>query len=123
MAETPMPCARAWCAYWNVPSLGSRQELSHYLARHIGESEVAALEAVDEAGVVESEEVEDRCLKIMDVDGILGNAEAEVVGSAEGDAGLDATACQPHGIGVAVVVAADGSLVLAHWRTAKFAAP
>jgi hypothetical protein len=36
---------------------GSRQHLLHHLARHVGQAEVAALEAVGELGVVEAEEV------------------------------------------------------------------
>ena len=54
---------------------------------------------------------------------VLDDVEAEFVGLAEDDAGLDAAAGEPHREGVDVVVAADGVAVLAHRRAAEFAAP
>ena len=50
------------------------------------------------------------------------DVEAEFVAFADGDAGLDAAAGQPHGEGVGVMVAAIAA-ALHHRRAAEFAAP
>ena len=54
----------------------------HHLARHIGQAVVAARVAVGEPLVVDAEQVQDRGLQIVDVDGVLDDVVAEVVGAA-----------------------------------------
>ena len=49
---------------------------------HVGEAEVAALEAVGELLVVEAEQVQDGGVQVVDVDLALDDAEAEFVGRA-----------------------------------------
>ena len=61
----------------------------------VGQPVVAALEVVGQPFVVDAQEVEDRGLEVVDVDGVLGDVVAEVVGLAVGDAGLDAAAGEP----------------------------
>ena len=51
---------------------------------HVGEAEVAALEAVGELGVVEAEQVQDGGVEVVDVDLVLDGVEAEFVGLADG---------------------------------------
>ena len=63
-----------------------------------------------------------RGVQVVDVDPVLDDVEAEVVGLAERDARLDAAAGQPHGEGVGVVVAAVVA-ALDHRRAAELAAP
>ena len=53
---------------------------------------------------------------------VVFRREAEIVGPADGLAGLDAGAGEPHGVGVNVVVAADCLAGLAHGGAAEFAA-
>jgi hypothetical protein len=48
--------------------------------------------------VFESEEVGDGGLDVVDVDGPLGDVEAEVVGRAEGNAGFDAATLAKRGL-------------------------
>src|SRR3954452_18617545 len=67
------------------------------LAVDVGEAEVAALVAEGQALVVEAEAVQDGSLEVVDVDFVFDDVEAEVVGRAPGDAGLDAAAGEPHG--------------------------
>ena len=52
---------------------------------HVGQAVVAALEAVGQLRVVEAEQVQDRGLQVVDVDLVLGDAEAEFVGLAVRD--------------------------------------
>ena len=72
--------------------------------------------------MVEAEQVQDRRVQVVDVDLILRDVEAELVGLADSDAGLHAAAGHPHGEGVRMMVAAVGA-ALHHRRAAKLAAP
>ncbi len=63
----------------------------------VGEAEVAALEAEGEAGVVETEEVQERGVQVVDVHAVFDRVEAEVVGGAERQARLDPVAGHPVG--------------------------
>ncbi len=53
------------------------------MAMDVGETVVAALEAVGEAFVIEAEEVHDGGLQVVDVDLVLHAAETHLVGLAE----------------------------------------
>src|SRR5262249_50044326 len=67
-----------------------RQDASDDAAGNVGQSEVAPLEAVSQPLVVDSEEVQNRRVEVVDVDRVLHDVVAEVVGLAPGDARLDA---------------------------------
>ena len=54
----------------------------HHLAGDVGQAEVAALEAVGQPLVVDAEQVQDRGVQVVDVDGVLDGVVAEVVGLA-----------------------------------------
>ena len=92
-----------------------------------GEAEVEAEVTEGEAFVVDAKELENGGLEVVDVDRVFGDVEAEVVGLAEGDAGLDAAAGHPHGEGLGVVVATvaafEGGTGFYHGSASKFSAP
>ncbi len=92
----------------------------------VGEAEVAAGVVVGEALVIEAEEVKDGGLEVMDVDFVLGDVEAEVIGLAVG-AGLGAAAGHEGGEGLGVVVAArfaaEGGVGFDHGGAAEFSTP
>src|SRR5256885_11832124 len=67
--------------------------------------------------------MEDGRLKIVNVDSVLGGEESQLVAGADGDAGLNAAAGEPHGVGVDVMVAADCLADFSHGSPAKLAAP
>ena len=71
--------------------------------------------------------MEDRGLDVVDVYGVVDDVEAQLVGRAQGEAGLDAAAGEPHGEGLRVVVAAElaaeRGVRLDHRRPAELAAP
>jgi len=85
------------------------------------------LKFIGEAFVVDAEQVQQRGLKIMDVDGAFDGAHAEFVAGAVGDTAFHATASHPKGEGVRVMVTAPlGAIVdvaLEEGRAAEFAAP
>src|SRR5205823_4033476 len=113
-------------------SRGSRtillcQEFLHHFSRHVSQAEVAALEFVSELSVIEAEELQDRGVQVVDVDGILDDVPAEFIGLAEDGAGFDAATGHPDGEGEGVVVAAADALetgaVLAERRAAELGEP
>src|SRR5437868_44780 len=61
----------------------SRQQLVHDLAEHVGQPEVAALEAERQLRVVEAEQPQQRRVQVVDVDAVLGRVEAELVRRAQ----------------------------------------
>ncbi len=73
----------------------SHQNLSHHIPSNISQPLVSAFVEEGEAFVVEAEDVQDCGVEVMDVDGVFGGAEAEVVGGAVGQAALHRTASQP----------------------------
>src|SRR4051794_38793394 len=83
----------------------SGEQLGDYLAVNVRQTVIAPLEAVGQLLVVQAEQVQNSRLQIVNVDGILNDVIAEVVGGAHGDAPLDSSAGQPHRIGVLMVVA------------------
>jgi hypothetical protein len=94
---------------------------------HVGEPEIAALETEGQFGVIETEQVEDGGLKVMDVDAILDGVEAKLVRFTKGDTRADPAASEPHRIGINVMVAAHIVAAdvadFAHRRSAELAAP
>ena len=87
---------------------------------------MTTLMAIGEAFVVDAELMEDGSLQVVDVNGVLGNVDAVIVGLAVGDTPAHATAGEPVGEAVGMMVAAIGSLgelALAVNGTAEFSAP
>ena len=77
------------------------------VAVDVGQAEVAAVVAVGEPFVIETQEVEDGGVEIVMRDAVLDGVHAEFVGGAVGDPPLDAAARHPHGEAVMVVAAAE----------------
>src|SRR5687767_3810404 len=86
--------------------LGSSQPFAHDAATHVGQAEVAALEAIGEAQVVEAEQVQERGVEVVDVDGVARDAPADVVGGAVDVPTLETAARHPDREGEGMVVAA-----------------
>ena len=55
----------------------------------VGQAEVAALEAVGQSRVVESQEMQDRRVEIVNVHGVARDVESELVRLAVGDSRLE----------------------------------
>ena len=49
------------------------------MPRHVGQPEVAAVEAIGELGVVEAEQVQDGRVQVVDADAVFDGLVAEVV--------------------------------------------
>jgi hypothetical protein len=55
---------------------------------------IAALEEIRQLAVVQAQELQDRRVQVVDVDGVFDGPEAELVGGPERAAPLDPGACQ-----------------------------
>src|SRR5262245_18731019 len=73
---------------------------------HVGQPEVATGMTIGERLVVETQEVENRGMQVVDVDLVLNGLEAELVGGAMDMAPLDSATGQPRREAVMVMVAA-----------------
>lgn len=91
---------------------GSGEQGADDGAVHVGESEVTSLEPEREAFVVESEEVEERGLEIVNVDRVADDIHAEVIGFAEGESGAGAAAGHPDGERVGVMIASPARAIV-----------
>src|ERR1022692_2348269 len=85
----------------------SRQHFLDHAPVDVGQAEVSALETVSEPGVVETEQVQNGGLDVVDVDGVFDDVEAKFVSRAEGEAALQAAAGHEHGVGERVMVASE----------------
>ena len=56
---------------------------------HVGEAEIAALETISQPFVIQAEAVQDRRVEVVDVNRILDDVVAVIVGRTVGDPRLD----------------------------------
>ena len=66
---------------------------------HVGEAELTALIPVRESLVINTEQVQDGCLPIVNVDGVFDDIIAEIIRLTVGDAGFHAAANHPGAVG------------------------
>ncbi len=102
--------------------MASGKEFLHHFSVHIGEAVIASLEPERQLGVIETQKLQNGRVQIVYVNAIFGRVEAELIRLAERDSGFDATAGQPHGEAIRVMVAAVVA-ALNHRRAAEFTAP
>ena len=101
----------------------SRQDVADDLALHVGQAEVAAGVAVGQPRVVQAQQVEDRGVEVVDVDAVLGDVDAVLVGRAVDDPAFDAAAGQPGRERLVVVLAAVGPALLVVRGAAELGGP
>ena len=109
----------------SVVSVRLTQELTDHVTADVCQSQVEAAETNRQAMVVETEEVEERRMEVVDVHSILDRGPAELVGAADHLASLDAAARHPQAERKGMVIA-SGLLIIAfvivgEWRTPELA--
>ena len=118
---------RSWSAGHFFGGVGSGQDAFDDGSVDVGEAEVSSLKAVGEAFVIETEEVEDGGLEVMDVDLVGGYAEPEFVGFSVAKSFFHAAAGEEEGVGIGEVIAAEGiasaGAAFAERGAAEFTAP
>src|SRR5882672_10706008 len=105
-------------------------QLIDHIAVNIGQPEIPARMPKGKLRMVESEEMKNCGVKIVDMHRVLGGLEPEFIGGAMNMSAADSSSCHPHGETVMIVIAAidfarvrPGSWQLDGGRSAKFAAP
>src|SRR5262249_27812397 len=89
-----------------------RKDLLDDVAEHVGESEIAARVAIGQLLVIDSEQMQDRRVQVVDVDLPLDGTVAVLVGRAVRETALDAAARQPGGEAIRIVSAPEGLLAV-----------
>ena len=103
-----------------------RRLCNHVLNDVSGESceaVVATGKMVGQFFVVEAQQMHNRGMKIMNVDGIFHDLRADFIGRAVDVAGFDSATGQPAGESVFVVIATIASGLFGGWRATEFRAP
>src|SRR5688500_9074700 len=117
---------RRAAARWSTGNDRLPQQPLHHVPVYVGQAEVAALELVGQLLVVDAHEVQHGGVEIVDVDRVLHDVVAVVVGLPVDEPRLDPAAGGPEREAAAVVVAAvvgGGELALAVDRPAELPAP
>ncbi len=92
------------------------------LAVDVGQAKVAAGVAIDQPGVVDSHQVQDRRVVVVDVHRIGDDVDAELVGLAEGESPLHARPGQQRRERLGIMVAALGVGAVGPGGPAEFGA-
>ena len=90
------------------PTTNSRQHCLNHFAMHVREAEVAATISIGNHFVIDSQLMQDSCMKILDTDAILDSFEAELIGGAISHAAPDPVTGHPHRVAKGMVVASVG---------------
>src|SRR5205823_6983116 len=109
----------------NVLNVASRHDPLDYVPVIVGEPEITAVVTIGQLFVIETEQVQDRRVQVVDVNLVIHRARAELVGCAVDRAALDAAPGEPEAERAVVMVAARIVVAVAIARDgpAEFAAP
>lgn len=104
----------------------SQNALDHF-AMHVGQAVVPALEAKGQTFVIEAEQMQQRGLQVVDMDFVLGDREAEVVGLPVHRTTFDARAAKPHAVAVGIMITTEVGTTrraaLTEWGSTELATP
>jgi hypothetical protein len=96
----------------------------HHLAGDIRQTEITPLGAEAELFVIDAHLMENRGVKVVNMNWIFRGMVAKFICRSEGNSGFHSAACKPHCEGVRVVVATPGfPCNLGNRCATKFAAP
>src|SRR5262245_1240047 len=127
MHTTGSEPARVSACIRRIRDMGLRQQATYDVAVHVGQAIIATGVAEGQFLVIEAQGMQDRRLQVVDVDRGLDHVEAKFVGCTIGHARSDASAREPHRVGLRVMVsaqaAAQGRVRFHHWRAAELAPP
>src|SRR5262245_29218477 len=104
----------------------SGQQLLHYNALYIRQSELAPLEFISQLCVIDAHQMQEGRVQVMNADGIDNRVVTYLVRFANGHARFDASAREPYRERPRVVIASEKLRPAAgfvHRRTSEFAAP
>ena len=78
-------------------------------AVHVGQTVVPSLKAIGQSFVIETQQMENGRLQVMNVDRVLGDRKSKLIGESVLEASLHFPSRHPHGVGVGIVIAAQNA--------------
>ena len=104
-----------------------RHQLLHHISSDVGQPKIPALKRICQPLVIETEQMENRRVKIIDVNRILGDVPTDFIGLPNGLTTLDSAPGRPNAKGERVMVAPSVRLashaVFTERSSAKFTPP
>src|SRR5262245_28886962 len=100
---------------------GLRENFLHDTSVNVGEAVITAAVVKSQLLMVQSEQMKDRCVPIVNVNGIIDGFVPIFIGRTIGESRFHPSASHPDGVALVIVVAAR--FALAVWRTPEFACP
>jgi len=94
---------------------------------NVRQPEISSLETVGQFRVIESEQMQDGRVQVVDMRGVAGHVETELVGLAISDALFDAAAREPQRESLVVMISTQAAarvrVAFDHRRATEFPAP
>src|SRR5260221_7824576 len=93
---------------------------------NVGEPKIAALESIGQPGVVQTKQVEDRRVQIVNVNFVFDGIKSQFICFAVKDAWFDTATGEPDSVAMRMMVAPDlvgFRFALHHGRASEFASP
>lgn len=103
--------------------LRSQQNLIENLSRHVGQTKATAVVLISESLVLETEQVENRGVDVIDMNLVDGGRIAYFIRLTVADASFDSSAGHPEREAVGIVIATGRLAGLGNWQAAEFSAP
>src|SRR4029077_12588574 len=107
--------------------LSLRQKFFDNLALNIGQAKIAALKAIGEFRVIKAQQMQQGRVKVVDMDLVLYDVEAEFVSFPQTNSGFEAAPGHPHCERLRMMIAAEFAsgvgIAFDHGCAPKFAAP
>ena len=100
----------------------SRDNVMDHVPVDVGQAEIAALKTVSQARVIETHQVQDCRIEIVNMHRVAHDVESKLVGFTVGHSRSDAASCQPNGVR-SIVMVATIIASLNHRGSAEFTAP
>ena len=98
-----------------------RHNFLNHFARHIRQSKIATRVTIGQSFVVDSHQMQNRGMQIMNVNAIVNGAESKFISFTIRLAAFYTASCEPRCESIMIVIAAVA--IFRCWRSAEFAAP
>ena len=122
----PSPCDRL-AAQYKHKTTGSGEDVLNNLAMDIRQTELATLEFVSQPFVIDSQQVHQCGLKVVDMHRVIGHVDPQIIRRTMADARLCSATRHPDGVGIGMVIASPPRAIvdvtLQERGASKFSAP
>jgi len=99
------------------------QQFLDHLAADVREPKITTLESESQLGMIETQQMKNRSLHVVDMNLVLGSMEPELVGGSERLTRFDTRSGKPHGKGIDMMIPAESLSLLSHRRSPELSSP